>query len=710
MRPANAATPVALVVLAAGAAAYAYLVDRGTVSDVERAARRSDVFPSFRVDDVTRIELEHGAESLVLERGGDAAGGALWSMTSPRGERADAAAVDVLLRDLEMARRLRDVDPKDAPGLDAPRVRGRVRVGALEYRFVLGDDAPVPDGAAYMRVDGEGTFVVDRVLKVQLLRGADAYRDRTLVPYGASAIARLEVRAASGEAVALERQGGTFRVGGTGLRASRDAVDRLMMALADARAESFLDDAAADREVAAPAFRVTVDPRDASGRVELLVGGACPAEEGGVVVVRRAPARRSACAPKLLRDALRAVAAGAPVDASPFFAHADEMEELRLEPVGREGPRVDVARRGSGWRVRAPEERDLAGDEGDSVSALALSLAQARGAEPHKATGEDRFEARARVTVVRTGGGATEVVEVGAAAADGSVMVRRADDGAVVRLPRATARRFVPHPVALRGRSPWRAPFDAAAVVAIDDTCTPAPHRLELHDRAWTMRAPVGQAVDAPWLVDLTGALARANADAWIAEADDGAFGFADPGACDVTLTLDAAAADGGPRRVAIAFGAAGDGGFYARAQDDAAVFVAPASLRAMLGHPALDRSRLRVDLAPDAMVTLSHGIERRTLGPAIADGDRLAGAVSSLHAQCALHAGAAGRDEGFDRPTLEIAAASPGEGGTPLETRIVIGARTQVDGAEAYFARVSGVDATFAVPGSAVAAILSSF
>jgi hypothetical protein len=704
----KAATPVALVVLAAGTAAYAYLVDRQTVSDGERAARRVDVFPSFRVEDVTRIELEHGAESLVLERGGDASAVALWSMTSPRSERADAADVDVLLRDLEMARRLRDVDPKDAPGLDAPRARGRIRVGPLEYGFALGGDAPVPDGAAYMHVEGEGTFVVDRVLKVQLLRGADAYRDRAIVPYGAGAIARLEIHAASGGAVTLERNGATFRVGGTGMRAGRDAVDRLMMALGDARADSFLDDAEADQQVAAPAFRVTVEPRDGSSRVELLVGGACPARSDGIVVVRRTP-RLSACVPKGLGEALGAATAAPPVDASPFFAHADEMEELRLEPVGHDGPRVDVARRGSGWRERAPEDRDLGADESESVSALALALAQARGTQARRAGADERFEARARVTAVRTGAGATEVVEVGAAAADGSAVLRRVDDGALVTLPRAAARRFVPHPVVLRARSPWRAPFDAASVVAIDDTCTPAPGRLELHGSAWTMRAPGGQAVDGAWLVDLTGSLARAKADAWIAEADDGEFGFAGRDACAVTLTLAAAAEDGGPRRVALTFGAAGDGGFYARAQDDSAVFVAPATLRRSVAHPAIDRSSVRVDARAGSVVTVTHGVERRSFGPEIADGDRLAGAVASLHAESALHAGAPARDEGFDRPTLEIVAGSPGDGDAAPERRIVVGAETQVDGADAYFARVSGVDATFAVPAPAVAAILAA-
>ena len=78
MKARAAVTPIALLVLAAGAGAYAFLVDRGTVSDADRAARRRDVFPSFRVDEVSRIELDHGSEALVLERGSDA--GASWTI------------------------------------------------------------------------------------------------------------------------------------------------------------------------------------------------------------------------------------------------------------------------------------------------------------------------------------------------------------------------------------------------------------------------------------------------------------------------------------------------------------------------------------------------------------------------------------------------------------------------------------------------------
>jgi hypothetical protein len=588
-------TPVALVILAAGVAAYAYLVDRGSVSDADRIGRRSDVFPSFRVDEVARLQLVHGEETLVLERTATDGGQTEWAMSSPRRERADPAAVEVLLRELEMATKLREVGTNDAAGLNSPRVRGTVEMGAIRYRFALGSDAPRPEGAAYMRLDGEGNFVVDRSLKVQLLRGADAYRDRTLLSYGAGAIARLEVRKRSGESLVLERQGATFRVASLGLRASRAAIDRLMAALADGRAETFLDDATADDAVGAAIITVLVSPSTPGHeRVELRLGGPCPGRPEDVVVVRATPERISACTPRAIVEALTATEVTALVDASPFFAHADEMEELRLEPVGRSGPRVDIARHGMGWHERAPEERDLTPDETDSANMLSLALAEAHGTEVRRADG--RFEARTRVTIVRTGGGATEVVELAGPGRDGMTLVRRADDGALLQVTPEVARRFEPHPVALRARRVWPSPIDPASVVAIDDTCGPTKQRLELRDHVWTMRAPAGLSAGSLSLEDLLRTIAHAKTEAWIAEGDDGTFGFDGPGACTMTLTLDPDSMDTGIRRASITLGAAGDGGFYAHTSDDPAVFVASPGLRETLVHPAIDGQRFQRD------------------------------------------------------------------------------------------------------------------
>ena len=708
-------TSIALVVLAAATAAYAYLVDRGSVSDSDRAERRTDVFPSFRVAEVTRLEVGHAGESLVLERDADAGGASTWTMTSPRHEAADSAAVDMLLRELELATRLREVGANDAAGLETPRASGKIKVGKLEYRFALGGDAPRPEGAAYMRIDGEGTFVVDRSLKVQLLRGADTYRDRTVLAYGASGIARVEVRATTGESFALEREGATFRVAGRGLRASRAAVDRLMAALANARAESFVDDAAADRAMATPVFTIAVTPRDAGKeRVELRIGGECPGQPEDVVIVRTAPTRVAACTARALVGALRTTGT-ALIDTSPFFAHADEIEELRLEPVGAPlpgtGTRVDAARRGMGWHERSPEDRDLTSDETDSANTLTLALAQASGTDVHHAGADEHFEPRARVTVVRTGGATSEVVEVAATGSDGTALVRRADDGALLRVTRAVARRLTPHPVAIRARSLWHAPFDAGSVVALEDTCGPTAQRLELRDRTWVMRTPAGLPADAVSVVDLVGTVAHAKADAWLTEADDGGFGFDGPGACTVTLTLDATASspgDAGARRVSIALGAAGEGGFYAHTLDEPAVFVVSPGLREVLAHPAIDRSRFRLDPGAGTAVAVVHDGVRHVVSADAGD-DKLAVAMAGLYAQSALHAGAVAPDEGLARPLLEIVATSHADGGAPVETHITIGAETEVDGAPSFFARAMGVNATFAVPKARVAAILDA-
>jgi uncharacterized protein DUF4340 len=755
LKTANVATPMVLIVLAAGTAGYAYFVDRGRVSDSDRAARRTDVFPSFRVDDVKRIELIHGAETLVLDRtaaaSADAAGpkagsngssGSLpWAMTLPHRDATDAAAVDVLLRELEMAARVRDVSEGDAKGLDAPRVRGTLEVGSIEYHFALGADALEPAGAAYLRVEGEGTFVVGRSLKVQLLRGADAYRDRTLVPYGANEIARVEVRSPGGGVLTLERtgpSGASFRVGGEhGLRASRTEVDRLFGALADARAETFLDDAVADRAIGCEAGgcrTVVLIPRDpAQPQVRLAVGGACPGVDpqlgGDVVVVRTEPSRSSACVPKGLIEALAATPESL-VDLSPFVAHADEMEELRIEriePGGGGGPRVELARRGGGWHERSPEDRDLDGDEVDSANALVASVAGARALDARHGEPGERFPARSRATIVRTGGGTNEVVEVAAPDASGIALARRIEDGAVLRLPRAAARRFEPHPIALEGGAVWRAPVDPGAVVAVDDSCGRVPGRLELEDGEWKTR---GYAVDNLSASDLVESIARARAGAWVSETDDGSFGFASEKSCAVTLSLQAGVDGGGPRRVGVVFGDEGEGGVYARATDGSGVFLAPSALREMASHPAVDRGRFRLDPGSLTRVVLARSgvklvLSRLPAGrlarlAADVDGgapdegdvhdDKMTSALAGLYAECAVHLGPSDADEGFDLPTLEIDTTARGDGGAPVETRIAIGASTQEAASDAYFARVAGVDATFAVPRAVVSAILDAW
>jgi hypothetical protein len=435
----RAVTPVALVVLAAAAAGYAYVFDRGAVTSADRQARRREVFPSFAARDVQRVELARDGERIVLERV-SGAGATGWAMRSPRQELADPAAVESLLQELDLAIRLRDVEPAKATGLDSPRVRGGVSVGSLEYRFALGAPASVPDGASYMRVDGEGTFVIGSALSAQLLRGADAYRDRVLVPFGAARTQRIEIRARQGAALALVRSGQVFRVEG-GPRASRAAVERVLGGLSGIRAEAFLPDDEADRSVAADASSLTVlvEPIEAGiARVELRFGGACPGVAGGVVVVRASPDRRSACVPTSAVEALRDAREGL-ADERVFYARKDEVAELRLEPVGAGSAALDLARRGAGWHERSPEDRDLSGPEAEVANALVERLMALRSTGPTTPASGERLAPRALATIVRVDG-VTERVELGAPTGDGKAQVLRVEDGAILRVPAQAAR------------------------------------------------------------------------------------------------------------------------------------------------------------------------------------------------------------------------------------------------------------------------------
>ncbi|HEY6460057.1 MAG TPA: DUF4340 domain-containing protein, partial [Polyangiaceae bacterium] len=206
------------------------------------------------------------------------------------------------------------------------------------------------------------------------------------------------------------------------------------------------------------------------------------------------------------------------------------------------------------------------------------------------------------------------VVEVGPVGPDGTALLRRVDDGAVLRVPRAVARRLEPHPVALRPRPVWRVPFDAGAVVAVDDGCARPAMRIDLREGTWVRRATAGSAggppADGVLVSDVLASLAHAKADAWIDEKDDGTFGLASPTACTVTLTLadaSASAPDGGAREggarqtVALTFGDAGEGGVYARASDDPAVFLVSPGFRDALVRLAGGDAGAGEEGAPDA-------------------------------------------------------------------------------------------------------------
>lgn len=557
------ATTLVLLVVALALGVWLW-IDRDKVSEGERKRRETNAFVAWRKEEVSRVEITHPGETIVLER--DAKADTAWRLKSPRDERADQAAVERLLTTMEFASVVRKPTESAALGLDQPRASGTVTMGGLVMRFVLGGTSPRPAGSSYFRLEGEAPIVVSKELTDTLLQGADAYRDRTVVPYLSLDLARFSVTHPAG-GFSLERlDDRSFEVSDLGVVASRDALDSVWSALAEMRAESFPKDADADRLTASPRLTLRMKPKDDRPEGVLVMGDACPGHPEDVVVLRKEPSRVAACAPKGALVALLQATPASLVDRHPFSLHADEIEELRLEPVPNGPTAIEIARKGTGFHERAPADRDLSADEADAASELVARIAKSEAEETKRGDGAP-FEAIARA-IVRAGP-REETVEIGRARADGKVPVRRLRDDARLVMSRVAGMRLVPKSVTLAPRAMLG---DSRRVTRVLLACGV---RQELVDDGAGLKLvdPKGYETDGS-ILQLVDALTRGRVDEWVADADDGSFGLASD-ACRVVLSF----VDGNAPAT-IRFGAEAEGGVFGTVEGKGPVFLVGTSVR----------------------------------------------------------------------------------------------------------------------------------
>ncbi|HEU4410085.1 MAG TPA: DUF4340 domain-containing protein [Polyangiaceae bacterium] len=711
-----------LVALAFGLSLYAYL-DRDSVTTAEREGRKGQIFSAFRAGDITRIGVRRGAESYALRRtpgARDAEGKTETRWQIESGGRvldADPALADRFVSALEFASPERRLPSGGAgraeAGLDAPRLVIEIAMGPLSPRLAVGGPAPRPEGASY--AEAEGVLVVLRKETVTALdQPASAFFPRTLSPYLSTDLSRIELGGEGGERT-LAREGpqALWRfVQGGDVRAARAAVDGLGHALAELRADEFLEPAEAERaQASAPIVRLTLVPREGpKPPARFLVGGACPSRPDDVVLRRLEPEPIGACVAKSVFDAL-AQGPEAWADRRAFFARDDEVEELVVE--GASG-RLELARKGQGWRERAPEEADL---PRESVLALVKALTSAEGGEllppgSHAAS----FEPPRGKVIVRTSGlgagGPSETVEVGAPLEGGKVPLRRALDGRVIVVPPDVGASFGPRPLALRPRALLALAPESLRRLEAEGAIKQTLEKGA--DGHWRLVEPRGLPVDLAVAAEAASALARLEAERWIAESEAPEHGLSPP-----RLAVSFAAEGGpGPARHRLALGADAAGGLFARL-DGGPVFVAPRSLVDALSSWAIDRSVFKLEAGELGSVTLKG--ERGELelaarddrfevarGPALSPArlSALREALQGLSAVAALHPGPPAAAEGLARPRLTITLRPKGQG-APL--RIAVGAGDEYRGAAVHYARREGVDATYALPAARVRTLLDA-
>jgi hypothetical protein len=703
-------TSVAIAVLAALSVAVV-VATRNVAGTSERLERERNLLSVWREEEVESITFRSGATSFRLER--DASDARRFSLVAPGREQADGAAVDRLVAGLGFATPLRRVGKEGALasfGLEKAQVSVAIVLGETTWRLALGKEAPSPAGAAYASVarDDEPAevFVVAKDIAALLRMTADDFRERALVTLGKSDVGEL-VLERGGKRLRFVRAGGGFHLDAT--RASRDALEGVFGALARLEAKRFVPVAEAEAARAGAALLVVrATPADAKRPATLVeLGGACPRAPELVIAVVRSPRARSGCVEPAVVAALE-VEREALVAREPFEARPDEVENLRIERGDR---RLVLTRRGSSFLLREPTEATVELEAGNErVAAVVRAPAELVEKPDPKALGLEPPEGKVVVTRLGEGDAAVEeTLILGRVSAEGTLAARRAGDGAVLLFGRDAARAFAVDATLLKSRRV--VDFALSSLVELELT-VPERQRLRRAAGGFELVEPAGFAHDGGLATDAVLALGSLTALRFVADTDDGTFGFAKP-------TLAAGArweSDGGARSTRLVVGRSTPGGYFAKLDGDPSVFVVERAVAERLCTLLVDRSVFTADETRLARVTItangvSHMLERRNdalvpaassgLDPAVAA--RLIEALASLRAEAAVHTGAPRPSEGFENPVLEVRYEPlPGLG---KARRFTVGASAVPTGvpsesawSAARYARADGVEATFAV------------
>ncbi|MBI5537064.1 MAG: DUF4340 domain-containing protein [Deltaproteobacteria bacterium] len=747
-------TTAVLVSVAVGLGAY-LLIDRGNPTSAELETRKSNLLKVFRREEISELQLEVGGDKARIVRAvsPDATESdyRLFLGSSPdssKAEPADQPAVDRLIQALEFASPVRSVDPatdKAGLGFEHPRAILSVRMGSVSWRIELGAEAGTPTGSAYASVPGQGTYVVARDFVADLLRPVDSYRSRIVLPYVASELAAIRLDGAGGARNLLKAPWGGFRIdtgGGQGPRVHRVVYDQLLTAFAALRVERFVSPAAAEDALRAAkqqgkSVSLVAEPVDKArpiARVE--IGGECPAaaaprvdaaapdaslpEAGGlVVVIRREPQPMSACVPASAMEGLR-TSSDQFADKRLLDLRPDDVEELKIQRAERV---LELVRKGSGWKMRHPEERDVTGaDAKGFVEGLTKLEGELVSPADPKALGLE--PAKGTLVVIQPASGSQEHPQQKLELGDeqgGYSYVRRVQDGVVLRIAGNQAHQI--EPVATYLRSSALLDLSADRIRKVSITWGQGDKQIIARTPSgFKFEAPNGYVVDGSLSADLFDSLAKLSAERWVADRDDGSYGFAKPAA----VAQVEGVGDGGTKSWRLLIGARIGDGVYGRWEPDTGVFVLPVGVQDQLTTYVIDRSMFMIDPSEVRDMTLSAGGKKAVIvgraggtwandpdaGIALAEGsvERIQSAFLEMRAEAALHLGDAQESEGFAKPLLEVVVHRiPGHEERSKDIRIAIGKGDAWRTMSVYYARREGVAATYVIGAARVKPVLKA-
>ena len=736
-------TTVILAIVASAMLAYILVFERGTLSSGELDARRGRVLETFVRARVTRLSIERGGTTLVLERQQEEEETletfdiGSWRITSPLASEADSDSVDGLLSAfeyLDSRRALSDLSPADLAtfGLDAPRIRASFTVAGQEVHVLVGGDDPRGDGVYVQSDDATRAWVVGRDFVEALEHDVDHFRKKELFSGVRTRDASVLELVNSDTDVRLERVGGQWHLREpVNALARQSAVEEILDILVDARAARFLTTSVAEA-VAEPSRELRIERRVPEGEeggsadratpLRLRIGGACPGHDGELVAVVGDEG------PVVCVEAESVRALDASVDrlreTRLTAMRDDEVERIEVQ---RGDGSFEIARDEDAWELRVGEDERAADEQAVADLMSALRASEADRWAPASA---DELAARglaqpsATLTLHRSDSESHETILVGATDADG-IWVRRGEEAQLAHYAAAAAAALASRAISFRARH--LVDHDADDARSLRIVRGDAIETIERRDGAWRVTAPIDAPADRVAARDVISALVDLTVVRFVAERADPAHGLEDPRAvirAELEVVPQDAADDDGhdhegeaepaaqPVTLELRIGAATEGGAFAQLVGDDAVFVvggalveqglAPLVSRDLLGVAASDVSGVTIERPDGSRVALHREGDgwASATGPAAAEPTaQLLDRIAALRATATTRYG----DEplGANTTTVVIERRS----GEPQSMTIRLAASPEGD---TVLARREDLDVGFRLPASFAQAIAS--
>ena len=711
------------VVVLACASTIAVLATRDVVSTSEREGREQNLLPSFRSEDVIRLELFAENQKVAIERTATAGGAASFRLVEPVREAADPATVDKFLSALGSARSLRPVEqgtPANMLGFSKPALRVRVQTPKRSYQLTLGGNAPTPAGARYVQLklsadrEPPAVVVVAKSVAEDLAVDLASFRLHGLAPVNEADVTRIGISSQKLN-IRLERSTATSFViaaeHGAKLLANRETLKTLFFQLSRLTASSFLSEPEAETGLGPARAHFEFELKDAKDTLRFDVGGSCPFDASKLVVVRRAPDIQRACAAREL-EATLGLEPDDFVDRRAFSLHTDEVEELDI--AGGEH-KFTLLRKGSGFVLQGSAETQVELEAGNQRIAELLEAEGERvpyelaklnelGLDPASGSVTLRSSAARDADVV------AQAVRVGKRDQAGNLLVLREQDRVVLRIPHGLSRGFAVDSSLLYQRKLTE--FGLSSFISAEIEQAQGMQVLRRLNDGLQLEQPKGFDADGVLSSDLVQTLGSLTAERFVADRDDGTFGLQHS---SLRVRFAFKAGDGTRVEHHLRFGDETALGVFASLEDEGPIFVLSRSVRDTCELSLINRAVFPTSSEVLKGITLEargRSIRLARQGEhftAIPAGSfprervpELLEALGNLRPEAALHSGAARPAEGFSAPSLTLLL-SPKLG---VPQTVSFGAGDSWRSTSVFYVRVSGVDATFVMAQSKVRAL----